>query len=93
MFYSVDATTPLLAYSGLQRCFESWAAAKARAVALTFEGMAVTFAALNVRAKRIAHRLIELGAGPETLVGLFIERTPNLIACMVGIVQFLFKPF
>ena len=87
MTFSTQSTPPLLAYGGLQRCFECSAAAKPDAVALTFEGTSVTFAGLNARANQIAHRLNELGAGPETLVGLFMERTPDLIAGMVGIAK------
>jgi amino acid adenylation domain-containing protein len=87
MTVCTDPTIPQLAYGGLHRCFESWAAATPKAVALRFEGAAVTYAGLNARANQIAHRLIELGAGPETLIGLFLERTPDLIAGMLGIAK------
>jgi amino acid adenylation domain-containing protein len=87
MNLSTHATAPLLAYDGLHRCFEFWAAARRDAVAVTFESTTVTFGDLNARANQIAHRLIELGVGPEVLVGLFLERTPDLIAGMIGIAK------
>ena len=87
MTISTHTTTPLLAYGALHRSFESWAGAQPEAVALRFEGAAVTYGSLNARANQIAHRLIGLGAGPETLVGLFLERTPDLIAGMLGIAK------
>jgi len=87
MVFSNHLTKPLLGCGTLHGCFESRAAAKPGAVALTFEGASVTFGALNSRANQIASRLIELSAGPETLVGLLLERTPDLIAGMVGIAK------
>ena len=87
MVRSTQPATPLLAYGGLHRGFEFWAAARRDAAALTFEGATVSYADLNARANRIAHRLIEMGAGPEVLVGLFLDRTPDLIAGMLGIAK------
>jgi amino acid adenylation domain-containing protein len=87
MLSPTHAIEPVQAHGSLHRCFEFRAAAKPDAVALTFEGTAVTYAGLNARANQIAYRLIEMGSGPETLVGLFLERTPDLIAGMLGIVK------
>lgn len=87
MTCSVQSTTSLLANGSLHRCFELSAAERPDAAALTFEGASMTFGALNARANQVAHRLRELGAGPETLVGLLMERTPDLIAGMVGIAK------
>ncbi|MGO4851163.1 AMP-binding protein, partial [Inquilinus sp. 2KB_12] len=54
----------------LHQRFEAQAARSPDAVALVFEDQALTYAGLNAQANRLAHRLIALGAGPETLVGL-----------------------
>jgi len=87
MIVSTNRISHQIAYGGLHRGFESWAKEKPGVVALRFEGAALTYSSLNSRANQIAHRLIELGAGPETLVGLFLDRTPELIAGMVGIAK------
>ena len=79
--------TPLLERGSLSRCFESQVLARPQSVAVTFEGVSVTFRDLNATANQIAHRLIDLGVGPETLVGLLLDRTPNLIGGMVGIAK------
>ena len=52
-----------------------------------YEGHALTFAELNARANRVAHRLRELGARPDDLVGLCTDRGLNMIVGMLGILK------
>jgi amino acid adenylation domain-containing protein len=42
---------------------------------------------LNERANQIAHFLIQEGAGPEVLVGVYLERTPNLLPAILGVLK------
>ncbi|MBV9182199.1 MAG: amino acid adenylation domain-containing protein, partial [Acidobacteria bacterium] len=42
---------------------------------------------LNERANQIAHHLIEQGAGPEVLVGIFLERNSDLIPAILGVLK------
>ncbi|WP_156481373.1 condensation domain-containing protein, partial [Herbaspirillum rubrisubalbicans] len=42
---------------------------------------------LNRRANRLAHRLIQLGAGPERLVGVAMERGPDLIITLLAVLK------
>ncbi len=44
----------------------------------------LTFAELDRRANWMAHRLRELGVGPDTLVGLYLERSLDLVIAMVA---------
>ncbi len=57
------------------------------ATALVFENVRFTYAELNSRANQVAHRLIGLGAGPETLVGLCSLRCPEMLIGMLGILK------
>ena len=57
------------------------------AVALISGMERITYHELNARANQIAHYLIERGAGPEVLVGIYAERTPALIAGILGILK------
>ncbi|HEX2867355.1 MAG TPA: amino acid adenylation domain-containing protein, partial [Ignavibacteriales bacterium] len=50
--------------------------------AVVFENEKLTFRELNRRANRLAHILINKGIGPERLVGLYLERSADI---MVGI--------
>ncbi|SEB87143.1 amino acid adenylation domain-containing protein [Streptomyces sp. 2224.1] len=46
-----------------------------------------SYARLQDRADWFAHRLLALGAGPETAVAVMLPRTPDLVACLLGIWQ------
>ncbi len=45
----------------------------------------LSFAELDERAGRIAYRLRELGVGPETTVGVLLDRGPDLVATLLGV--------
>lgn len=55
--------------------------------ALIYQDERLSYAGLNARANRLAHRLIALGAGPETRVGVTLDRTPNAIVALLAIVK------
>src|SRR6185312_13887437 len=42
---------------------------------------------LNRRANQLAHRLIRLGVGPESLVGVCIERSIGMVVALVAILK------
>ncbi|MEV6052214.1 amino acid adenylation domain-containing protein, partial [Streptomyces sp. NPDC052107] len=67
--------------------FEEQAARTPDRVAVSFAGTDLTYAELNARANRVAHALIARGAGPETLVGLSLERGADLIPALLGILK------
>ncbi|ARU63539.1 hypothetical protein CBW65_22915 [Tumebacillus avium] len=56
-------------------------------VALVFEGQTLTYGEVNRRANQVAHRLQSLGAGPEVPVGICMERTPEMIISLLGILK------
>jgi natural product biosynthesis luciferase-like monooxygenase protein len=57
------------------------------ATALVFEAEELSYAELNARANRIAHRLIDLGVAPGDRVGLHLRRSADLIAAALGILK------
>ncbi len=56
-------------------------------VAISDGGRTLTYAELDRQSNRLAHRLVELGAGPETLVGLCVPRSADLIVGMLAILK------
>ncbi|WP_084161293.1 non-ribosomal peptide synthetase [Nocardia sp. BMG51109] len=56
-------------------------------IALEFDGETLTYAELHERAARLARLLIARGAGPDTVVGLAIRRSLDLLIGMYAIVQ------
>ncbi|UCE20079.1 MAG: amino acid adenylation domain-containing protein [Gemmatimonadota bacterium] len=61
------------------RSFEFQAERLSDAVAVVFEGEHLTYQELNVRANQLAHYLQALGVGPDVLVGMCMERSPELV--------------
>ncbi|HEV2734290.1 MAG TPA: amino acid adenylation domain-containing protein, partial [Longimicrobiaceae bacterium] len=57
------------------------------AVAVTFGGESLTYAELAVRAGRLAADLRARGVGPESLVGLCMERGIGLVVGILGILE------
>ena len=80
-------------YSGsrcLHRCFEEQVRKTPQGVAITMPGERrrnLTYAEINTRANRLAHYLRSLGVGPDVLVGLYLERTPDLLVAILAILK------
>jgi amino acid adenylation domain-containing protein/non-ribosomal peptide synthase protein (TIGR01720 family) len=47
----------------------------------------LTYRELNERANQVAHNLRELGVGPESLVGLCVERSVELVTGILGVLK------
>ena len=57
------------------------------AIAVAFDDEQLTYAELYRRANRLANYLRTLGVGPDTLVGVHMERSAKLIVALLGIVK------
>jgi amino acid adenylation domain-containing protein len=57
------------------------------ALALAFQGREITYAELDAQAGRLAGRLAALGVGPESLVGLHVERSPEMVIGALAILK------
>jgi amino acid adenylation domain-containing protein len=68
----------------IQRMFEAQVERTPEATAIIFNGAAITYRDLNSRANYLAHRLIELGIGPNLAVGISMERTPEMIVAVIA---------
>ncbi|MCX6904766.1 MAG: amino acid adenylation domain-containing protein [Verrucomicrobia bacterium] len=67
--------------------FEEQVERTPEAVAVVFERQSLTYRELNARANQLAHRLRQLGVGPEGLVGLYSERSLNLIVGLLAVLK------
>ena len=63
------------------------ATAAPNSLALRAGAEAMTYGELDQRANQLAHHLIALGVGPESIVGLCLERSLDSIICALGILK------
>src|SRR6185295_4661471 len=76
---------------GERRCLHELIAEQARRnperVALEFEEAELSYGALTTRAKRLADFLRRLGVGPDTVVGIAMERSLEMVVGLLGILE------
>ena len=72
------------AFSTIHRLFEAQAEQRPDAVAAVFGTDAITYGELNARANQLARHLQARGVGFETLVGIFMERSLEMIVALLG---------
>ncbi len=71
----------------LQQLFEAQVARTPDTPSLLFGDERLTYRELNVRANQLAHRLQKLGVQPETLVGVCMERSLEMVIAMYAILK------
>ncbi|MGV6396015.1 amino acid adenylation domain-containing protein [Pseudomonas caspiana] len=57
------------------------------ACALAFAERQLSYEQLNRQANQLAHKLIETGVGPETLVGIAVERSVEMVVGLLAILK------
>jgi len=67
--------------------FEAWVRESPDAPALVWGDGALTYAGLDARANRLAHHLRRLGVGPESRVGVLLERGIDLVVSILAILK------
>jgi len=73
--------------SCLHELIEAQAQRTPDAPAVVFEAQRLTYRELERRANLLAHHLVALGVGPDTTVGLHVERSLELIVGILGILK------
>ncbi|MFY2561145.1 amino acid adenylation domain-containing protein [Corallococcus terminator] len=68
----------------IHELFSAQASATPDALALRFGDDSLTYAQLEAQANQLAWHLQSLGVVPDTLVGLYLERSPSLIVSMLA---------
>ena len=57
------------------------------AVAVSFDGVSLSYAEFDARANRVARYLISVGVGPEALVGVAVRRSVDLLVAVYGVLK------
>jgi natural product biosynthesis luciferase-like monooxygenase protein len=67
--------------------FEAQAQRTPDAVAVVCEGQSYTYRELNARANQLAAHLRGLGIGPDVMVGVYVERSLDMIVSVYGVMK------
>ncbi|WP_133979174.1 non-ribosomal peptide synthetase, partial [Pseudomonas inefficax] len=79
--------THFAAEQPLHQLIEAQVETAPNAVALVCREQTLSYAELNRRANQLAYKLLELGAGPDVLVGLAVERSLEMVIGLLGILK------
>ena len=71
----------------IHQIFEAQAHQSPDAIALTFGDQHLSYRQLSERSNRLAHHLRNLGVGPDTLVCICAERSPEMIVGLLAILK------
>ena len=87
--HAISATASLGTVSGqcVHELFEAQVARRPNAVAVTCGKDMLTYAQLNARANQLAHFLRRRGAGPESLVAIYMDRSLNMVIAILAIMK------
>ncbi|MCB8926227.1 MAG: LLM class flavin-dependent oxidoreductase [Ardenticatenaceae bacterium] len=69
----------------MHQLIEAQADERPHAVAVVYEDQQLTYRQLNHRANQMARHLRHLGVGPETIVGVFMDRSIEMMVALIGI--------
>ncbi|WP_342374022.1 non-ribosomal peptide synthase/polyketide synthase [Myxococcus stipitatus] len=67
--------------------FEAQVARTPHAPAVSFESSSLTYLQLNSRSNQLARHLRSLGVGPDTLVGLCVERSLDMVVAILAVLK------
>jgi amino acid adenylation domain-containing protein len=71
----------------IHQFFERTAARSPEATALVCEATRLSYRDLNARANQLARHLVRRGTGPEIPVGIFVERSADMLVGILGILK------
>ena len=71
----------------LPELFAAQAAATPDAIAAVYQDRELSYAALDAHANRLAHHLRAQGVGAETVVGLLVDRSLEMVIGLLGILK------
>jgi amino acid adenylation domain-containing protein len=72
---------------GFVELFQRRVAVTPYAPAVICDGVPTSYTDLNRAANRLAHHLRERGIGPESLVGILVDRSPQLAVAILGVLK------
>ena len=84
---SWNGTAHEVADVSLVDVFDAQVAASPDSVAVSFEGVSLSYAEFDSRVNRLARYLVSVGVGPESLVGVAVRRSVDLLVAVYGVLK------
>ncbi len=84
---SWNGTAHEVADVSLVDVFDAQVEASPDAVAVSFEGVSLSYAEFDSRVNRLARYLVSVGVGPESLVGVAVRRSVDLLVAVYGVLK------
>jgi amino acid adenylation domain-containing protein len=82
-----DTATPRAQSDLLHSAFERQAERNPHGIAVEHHDEKMTYKTLNERSNQLAHHLRELGAGPDILVGICVNRSVEMLVAALGVLK------
>ncbi len=82
-----DTTVEYPADTGVHILFEQQATRTPSRIAATSGKTQITYADLNARANQLAHHLQKLGVKPESMVGVHVERSLDMLVALFAVLK------
>ena len=87
ILYDWNDTAHAVPCATLPELFAAQVAKTPDATAVAFADERLTYRELDARSSQLAHHLRAIGIGPEVVVGLCVERSPEMIVALLGILK------
>jgi amino acid adenylation domain-containing protein len=71
----------------IPKAFEDQVLRTPDATALRYEGSAWTYRQINEKANRLAHLLAKRAVGPDSMVGIFLDRSVEMVIALLGVMK------
>ena len=82
-----DTAVPYPATQTIQNCFIAHVSRAENAIALRSPREELTYGELNMRANRLAHRLISAGVKTESVVAILMERSVDMVVATLAVLK------
>jgi len=78
---------PIKTQKTINEMFEDQVKKDPNAIAVVFNDVSLTYKELNEKANKVANYLRKKGVGPDSIVGIMIERSLEMIVGVIGIIK------
>ena len=82
-----DTESDYTRHDYVHQLFEAQVEKTPEAIALFYEGGAISYGELNAKANRLAHHLRSSGIGPDSRVAILLPRSLEMIAAMLAVLK------